>query len=523
MMIAAALATPIMAVGGRTAQRQEHAATEGFPTLQGPYFGQTPPGAQPQIFMPGIVSTTDPEGCVAFLLKGRLGVFSSFTKGTRFSYEQGGRWTSPRPAPWQNQKGVTDFTAGPDGRRIFFQTSRPTSVDDGKREANTWVVEWTDDGWAEPRPLPSPPNSEELSEGYPSLSQDGTLYFFSSWRNPARVGEIFRSVLSDGANGPAEPLADPINSIYHEVDPVIAPDGSYLLFGSGRPGGYTLFDLYVSFRQPDRSWTAPINGGHMFNSFGIPVRMNITHDGKYLFFPSTHPTDIPKGAPSSSQASRRWGDTDVYWVSTDFLRELRSQVVARQSAAEVFILEYREHGLQAAVTRLEKLLDDPSNTHYLELSELFVLSAELVAEGKLEEADALCEALVESLQEELRIRQGYATACILNGQTAKGLQLLRSLWQQYPSAPSRSDAWLWILTYQLGRRSAGDAELAVFRFITEEFPTSDGAWLDLARAYEGRGKLERSREASAKALEINPDNTEAAELLERLEEAQGPG
>ena len=523
VMIATALAASTMAAGGRTLQRQEHTATEAFLTLQGPYFGQTPPGAQPQIFMPGIVSTTDPDGCVAFLLEGRLSVFSSFTKGTWFSYEQDGRWTPPRPAPWQNEKGVTDFTAGPEGRRIYFQTSRPTSADDGKREVNSWVVEWTGEGWAEPRPLPSPPNSEEFSEGYPSLSGDGTLYFFSSWRNPARVGEIFRSVLSDGALGPAEPLADPINSIHQEVDPLIAPDGSYLLFGSGRPGGYTLLDLYVSFRQPDGSWTAPINGGQMFNSFGMPVRMNITPDGKYLFFLSTHPTDMPKGAPSSSQAARRWGDSDVYWVSTEFLRELKSQVVARQSAAEDFVLEYRERELQAALSKLEKLLDDPSNSHYLELSELLVLSAELVAEGKLEEADALCEALVESLQEELRIRQGYATACILNGQMDKGLQLLRSLWQKYPSAPSRSDAWLTMLSYQLGKRSEAHAELAVLRFITEEFPTSDGAWLDLARAYEGRGELERSREASTKALEINPDNADASELLERLEQIQEPG
>ena len=512
----AALVGLIIDVVVCSAQPPEAGAPDAFPTLQGRYFGEALPGARPQIFLPGVISTTDFDGCVACLLDGRLCVFSSATRGTLFSYEQDGRWTSPQPAPWQNQEGVTDFTAGQNGRTIFFQTSRPTSVDDGRRESNTWVVEWTGDAWAEPRPLPSPPNSEEFYEAYPSVSADGTLYFFSSSRDAARVGEIFRSALSDGAYGPAEQLPDPVNSFYHEVDPVIAPDGSYLLFGSGRPGGFTVLDLYVCFRRDDGRWTSPINGGQMFNSFGQPIRMNITPDGKYLFFPSAHETDRPKGEPIVSHIARRWGDWDVYWVSTGFVDELESQVMTRRSAAEVIIREYRMQGLQAAVARMETLLAEPSDTHYLELSELLIFCGELIGAGRLEETDELVEALVGSTGEVLRIRQGYAIACILNGQTAKGLQLLRSLWTLFPTAPSRSDTELYFLTYQLGRRGHEEDELTVLRFITEEFPGSDGAWLDLARAYERRGEIESSRAACAEALEVNPDNTDAAALLEQL-------
>ena len=133
-----------------------------------------------------------------------------------------------------------------------------------------------------------------------------------------------------------------------------------------------------------------------------------------------------------------------------------------------------------------------------------------------EEADELVESLAGSLGEVLRIRQGHAAACILNGHTAKGLQLLRRLWQQFPTAPSRSDTELYLLTYQLGRRGHEDDELAVLRFITQEFPGSDGAWLDLAKVHERRGEIESSRAACAEALEVNPDNTDAAALLEQL-------
>jgi tetratricopeptide (TPR) repeat protein len=102
----------------------------------------------------------------------------------------------------------------------------------------------------------------------------------------------------------------------------------------------------------------------------------------------------------------------------------------------------------------------------------------------------------------------------------RGLQLLRSLWQRFPTAPSWSDTQVEILAYQLGRREQEEDELAVFRFITEEFPGSDGAWLNLAKSYERRSELERSREACAEALRLNPDNSDAGELLERLEGAQ---
>jgi hypothetical protein len=49
---------------------------ESFPVLRGPYLGQTPPGATPEAFAPGVVSTEDSEGCYGFMDGGRLFVFS---------------------------------------------------------------------------------------------------------------------------------------------------------------------------------------------------------------------------------------------------------------------------------------------------------------------------------------------------------------------------------------------------------------------------------------------------------------
>lgn len=481
------------------------------------YWSEEPPGSEPKIFKPGLVSTHDLEGCCAFLAGGRVCVYSSWENGTRFAFESNGVWSDPQPAPWQNENGLTDFTVAPDGKTIYFQTGRPTSSVDERRESNTWTVQWTGEGWTEALPLPCPPNSAEISEGYPSIDSDNTLYFFTSPRGSSRVGEISRSRFENEKFLEAELLPDPVNSIYHEVDPVIAPDGSYILFGSGRPGGYGLGDLYVSFAQDDGSWTNPVNGGELFNSIGIPVRLSISADGKYLFFPSQKTTAVFKGEPVESDAARRWGDTDVYWMSTKFISELRASVVGKESAAEQVIEVYEAEGREHAGQRMSELYHDASESTYFELSELMMYCSSLIASGKTEKAQEFFETLLGILPDQLRIRQGYAVANILNGRVQEGLKLLLDLWQDFPEASSKTYDALGILHYQLSNKQRPGDELLVMRFIAEQFPESDAALLDLARAYESRTEIQAALNYCALALEINPDNTDAVEMKARLE------
>ena len=135
------------------------AKQDGFPELSGPYLGQKPPGKEPQLFMPGFVSTTDLNICIAFLNSGKVCVFSNDVNRIYFTYEKDGHWTQPEPAPWPDERGKTQYTAGPDGRTLFFQSFRPMRMDDSGRDINIWKVEWTGSGWTEPQPLPSPANT----------------------------------------------------------------------------------------------------------------------------------------------------------------------------------------------------------------------------------------------------------------------------------------------------------------------------------------------------------------------------
>ncbi|MFC2167111.1 tetratricopeptide repeat protein [Acidobacteriota bacterium] len=482
----------------------------------GPYLGQEPPGIEPQLFLPGLISTNYIDHCIAFLNQGRVCVFSIWEKGTYSMYEKEGRWTQPKKVPWQNEQGATtDFTAAPDDRTVYFQSRRPTSANDENQENNIWTVEWTSGSWSEPVLLPEPANSKDYSEGYPSAAPDGTVYFFTRSRPDSRDGDIYRTRFIKGrAYLEVERFEDPINSEYYEVDPFVAPDGSYLLFGSDRPGGYGLMDLYISFYRDDGTWTHPFNAGPTLNPFCIPTRMSITPDGEYFFFPSHKYTTIPKGEDVKSAKVELWGDYDVYWISTDFINQIREQYENKKCAAEKIRREFLSSDLSQAGALLEELYNGEMNEYYFELSEFLVFCGELIAKNEFNQADEFYETLLSVFPEISRIMLGYSVACILNGRTAYGLDLMKIFWSQFPDRKSED---VFIITYQLRNKSKKEDELEVLQFFTVEFPDSGLAHYWLAEAHEHYGNVEEALKYCARALELKPAFEDAVAMQKRLE------
>lgn len=105
-----------------------------------------------------------------------------------------------------------------------------------------------------------------------------------------------------------ENLSEPINTVHHEVDPYIAPDESYIIFCSNRPGGFGKEDMYVSYKKDDGSWTAPVNMGDKVNSPFQEYIPYVTPDGKYFFF-----------------TSDKSGSRDIYWMDSEIIKELKPE------------------------------------------------------------------------------------------------------------------------------------------------------------------------------------------------------
>ena len=295
------------------------------------YMGQSPPGETLTIFAPGLVSTSD-----AVELNG---VFSPdlreffFTRMTRVPSgdrvfrmyrsvaSDDGSWSAPEQVPVYPDNApslAVDMAYSPDGRRLYFLGRHPHPLSPDNPGSDIWVSERTSEGhWSLAVPVPPPVWTEE-SESYPSFAPDGTLQFSS--RRPGGFGEsdLWRApLLGDGEFGTPVNLSEIVNSEYTEGDSCVAPDGSYIVLTSGRPGGYGNGDLYVSFRDPcTGAWNGPVNLGGQINSGNTDYCPMITPDGRFLFFSRRVSDPIDSGWEGVTAG-------DVYWVDTKVIERFR--------------------------------------------------------------------------------------------------------------------------------------------------------------------------------------------------------
>jgi tetratricopeptide (TPR) repeat protein len=464
--------------------------------------------------MPGLITTHWSEAYIAFLNDATVCVYSMITDSgleTFYTYEKDGRWTTPKRAPFEELQGHPNYTTGPHGRKVYFHSGRPTHPGDTREDDNPWAIEWTGTGWAEPYPLP-PPASSEYGEAYPTVTLDGTIYFFS-WRRPDTLAyDIYVSRFVNNEYQESERLPWPVNTDYIEYDPYVAPDESYLIFGSTRPGGYGSADNYITFRKDDGTWTPPLNLGPRLNSSSGDLCANGTPDGKYFFFTSGRETNTPKGEKAVASESH---DHDLYWVDTSFIDELRQTMNTKQSAATVVKEAYRQNGLQPAVDELAELYANGRDLYYFSPYELLSLCDYMIAEHNVDDAEQFNQALADMLPRDLEIKKGFADIYAMKGFVPKAVNLLKELDSENPSFDLEGAvSSLGYLLTQYPEKT--DDALELLQFTVQEFPESAFPHYSLARLYRDRGDLELAIAHAEKCVELDPNPGDATQLLERL-------
>ncbi len=306
-----------------------------FPVLEGPYLGQTPPGHVPELFAPGVVSTGMDDLNAVFSAGGTEFYFSvklpSRGRHVMLTMKQErGRWSAPAVLPFSGRYNDADPALSPDGKTLYFASSRPLAPDAPEKDWDIWAVDRTASGWGQPRRIDAPVNSEAM-EVYPSFAANGTMYFSSSRSVGTSSGGIFRAVPVAGRYPGVEVFDERIVSEYGGGDVFIAPDERTIIFSSGRAGGYGSSDLYVSFRRGDGTWAAPQNLGPAINSPYQEYCPTLSPDGKYFFFSSyKRPEAAPVPAVTSLDDIRRiyaeshFGTGDMYWVDAAVSDALRT-------------------------------------------------------------------------------------------------------------------------------------------------------------------------------------------------------
>lgn len=273
--------------------------------LTGEYLGQKPPGDSARVFAPGIVSTIDHEhSSPVFSADGDEVYWSVWSKDgspqiIKYMNRINGEWKLPKPLNISGQYKDGGPFLSSDDSTLYFYSKRPI-VGETEKDNDIWFSKRKGSTWSTPINLTSKLKTDQFM---PTITRRGILYFVSHY--PGVQGEygIYRSDISTFEELKLEALASEINSKYYDWCPFIAPDESYLIFSSSRPGGKGSFDLYICYKQEDSNWSTAMNLGEKINTSRQERFPYISPDGKYFFF---------------TRATERNQD-DIFWISSEVL------------------------------------------------------------------------------------------------------------------------------------------------------------------------------------------------------------
>ena len=243
--------------------------------------------AQAHLFQQGVISTGDYETHPAFSPSGDTLYFLKGLPDASFfsicvSFKRNGRWTDPVVAPFSGRYLDADPFVTKDGKTLYFVSNRPLKAGEpAKPDWDIWKVDIRAGGWGEPVRLDSPINSS-ASEYFPTMADNGNLYFGSSRPGGRGRADLYVCRWVDGRYSAPENLGDSINTADNEYEPYISPDERFLVFMATYPNGLGNADFYIS-RQVDGVWSKARRLPAPINSDATEWGGKMGPDGKFYF------------------------------------------------------------------------------------------------------------------------------------------------------------------------------------------------------------------------------------------------
>jgi len=276
-----------------------------FPILKGAYLGQKKPEKNPEIFAPGIVSTSGKEFAGTFTPDGKEfyftrsgGVQHLNTNTIMVTKIVNEKWTEPEIASFSGQYFDFEPYITPDGKKLYFGSRRPVNENRDATKLHQWYLERSLTGWSGPKLIEAP--FVDLPVMYISVAKNKNLYFSVDTKEAG----IWVSKYFKGAYLQSEKLSEQINYLPAVLHPFINPSERYIIFDAQPPGQNSNPDLYTSFRNPDGSWTKAENMGKKIN-ISREMCPFMSPDGKFLFFAR---------------------DGDIYWVDAEVIKDIKNSI-----------------------------------------------------------------------------------------------------------------------------------------------------------------------------------------------------
>lgn len=189
------------------------------------------------------------------------------------------------------------------------------------------------------------------SVGRISLSGDERRLFFAknTVTSAKNSLDIYLCEAKNGQYSEAKPLPSAINSPEsNEIHPSISPDGNTIYFASDRKGGHGGYDIYVSRREKDGTWSEPDNLGRRVNSAGDDTNPFIHGDNHSLYF--------------ASNGRKTIGGSDLFYIDLEDIkmknpRNLGADINTRENETELYLLKNGRVGYASVFDSVGKNFD----------------------------------------------------------------------------------------------------------------------------------------------------------------------
>lgn len=280
---------------------------------------------EPTIFQQGIISVPNGnEFGISFTPDGKTSYFTrrDIETGKKRIYstkkEENG-WSKPSIATFSTEEDEGAFVNF-DGSKLYFASYKPLPNGNTTQEMdmNIWVMDKTNEGWSEPRPLPGIINKSMKNEttwptnyeAGPATDVNGNLYYWTKGTRSEGTNLYFSELKKNGTFGNPLELIPPSSPTIYDTAPQLSPDGNILVFSSdNRYDGYGNSDIYYSVKS-ENGWSTPKNLGPVINSSESDGFPSFSPDGKYFYFSSN------RGDMKDANDENIW---NIYYMETKFL------------------------------------------------------------------------------------------------------------------------------------------------------------------------------------------------------------
>jgi hypothetical protein len=295
---------------------------ESTQTASGAYLGQAPPGMEPVVFAPGLLTTPADEILTAVLKDGKEIWYTIQVQHNVFEHKVikmvDGQWQTPIRLDLVDRFGAVDLRVTHDGKRIYFSSRMSRS---GGREQeddwDIWYIDRRDDTWSAPVQLGSAVNSG-ADELHPCVTASGNLYFTSTREEGQGRRDVYCARWDGDGFVKAVNLGEAVNTPATEWEAFVANDESYLVLSSNYGSAdRNSFDLFISVKNASNAWTPLRRMGPEINSANTEMHWLETPDGRYAFFTSC------RIYPDAAERGYGNGMGDIYWVDAGIVESYR--------------------------------------------------------------------------------------------------------------------------------------------------------------------------------------------------------